>query len=72
MTNVYNLEIFPFIKFTWEPHHQLAFVAIVRLSNQCLLFATKLVSVYDVIDFCEKNGFEFLVVPSFNKLLFKN
>ena len=64
MSNANSLEICSFIKFIWEQH--LAFVAAVGLIHS---IAAKLVSVYDVIHFHEKKGFEFLIVPSFNKFV---
>ena len=42
MSNVDKLEIYPFIKFIWEPHHHLALVAIVRLIHYYVNFAAKL------------------------------
>ena len=37
--------------------------------HQCLSFATKLMSKYDVIHFRVKKSFEFLIVPSFKKFV---
>ena len=68
MSNANNLEVCPFIRFILEQHHHLAFAAIVRLIHCCLSFAAELGWVYDVIHFHEKKGFEFLIVPRFNKL----
>ena len=72
MSNAGKLEICPFDKFIWVQHHHVAFVGIIRLIHQCLLYAAKLASVYDVIHFREKKGLEFLIFPSDNRLLFKN
>ena len=71
MSNANNLGICPFIKvLIWEQHHYLAIICCHCLVNSLVFisFAAKLVSLYDVIHFREKKGFEFLTVPSFNKL----
>ena len=51
MSNADKSKICPFIQFTWEQLHQLAIVNTVPLNHSCLLFAAKLVTVYNAVHF---------------------
>ena len=72
MSNTDNSNICPFIKCFWEQQHQLAFVNIQGLIHYSLLFAVKLVPVFDVIHFGEKTDIEFLILARCLKVPHKN
>ena len=74
MSNASDLEICPFIKFVLGSSITTTILHLLPLcsvNSLAFIICDKngvSVSVYDVIHFCEKKGFEFLTVPSFNKL----